>query len=174
MSLVNDMLRDLEKKPVPRGTPEQLVTDQNKGRSALGSFLPALVAFLIVGVAVWFSVDPETGESIDSSPAPETRLADAPESSVSDVDAGAVQEQAAAPINNPIDLLNQPKTNYYDDAVSELIKRPDASVSSSNTQSVSTSKPQNQTVDKSSRSTRAPTLVASTARSVKVNQIFPD
>ncbi len=187
MSLVNDMLRDLEKKPVPRGKPEQLVSSQNEGASAGAwrSFLPAIVAFLVVSVAVWFSLEPATeNEVLLSEQESAVPLADAVKDSADETGnpSGEAKEQSnqspapetknASNASSAIAIVNQPKTDYYDEAVNALIKLPGSQTSSPSGELVKESAAQNKAVDKPAQKEPSSTVIASTALGVKVNQIL--
>ena len=125
MSLVNDMLRDLDKQPVPRGSTKRILSEgitRESGRDAsfqIASFLPGVVAFLIVGAAIFISLEPEeVAEDLASTPqagaAIESELGSQSPSS----------EESTQLLKS---LLNAAKTDYYQEAT-EVLNEPSQAV----------------------------------------------
>lgn len=180
MSLVNDMLRDLEKKPLPRGNANDIATSEKVTRgSRISGFLPASIAFVVVAAAVYFSVDPR----------PEGELSLEPESSVDSGDiVGAkppldsVPESAVA-LNESLSrnnapglseegskrhlqgLLERSKTDYFGSAVNQLTQVPEPI-------QVPKQAPEAKTLAQTEPSSGTRTVVKTSTRSALVEQIL--
>jgi len=122
VSLVNDMLRDLDKQPVPRSPVKRLLSDdvslepKREGTFQFASFLPGLVAFLVVGGAVFFSLESkETVVDVVSTPQVIASLE-------SELEQESPSEEDSARLLKS--LLNAAKTDYYQDAIGVLNEQP--------------------------------------------------
>jgi len=130
VSLVNDMLRDLDKQPVPRGPAKRLLSDEvslehKRERSfQFASFLPGVVAFLIVGSAIFFSLESkETAVGVPSTP----QLNPTVESELEqELEQEPRSDEDSARLLKS--LLNAAKTDYYQEAVGVLNEQPQATV----------------------------------------------
>jgi len=132
VSLVNDMLRDLDKQPVPRGPAKRLFSDdislEHKPEQSFqfASFLPGLVAFLVVGSAIFFSLESkETAVGVVSAPqvisSTEPKVEPKVEPELEQ--ASPSGEDSARLLKS---LLNAAKTDYYQEAVGVLNEQPQA------------------------------------------------
>lgn len=124
MSLVNDMLRDLDKQAVSPGSAKRLSNEDidcepsRETSFQIANFLPGVVAFIIVGTAIFFSLEPEdAGEGFAS--APQTEPSNEPER------LSPSYEESTQVLKL---LLNAAKTDYYQDAAEVLSQAAQAPV----------------------------------------------
>ncbi len=183
MSLVNDMLRDLDKKPVPRGDAKRIQADETLSvGSRFTGLLPALLAFIAVGAAIYFSAAPNEENELNNSAENLTSVLSVPKTSDEDSSVDnqkttkTTQTQASETLEADSKerlqaLLDQPKADYYGETIDALTQMPSAAFAGE----MAEKRTQENTIQqqaKAEESSRQSTVLASTAQESHIEHVL--